>query len=385
MGRSGGGGGRSSGGGGSRSSGGFGGSRSSGGFSGGGRSSGSSSASRPSRPSGNSSASRPSGGSGNRSTSHTSSSRSGGGFFGSSNDRRHNERHYHESTRTVFVPVPTQPRPQNVQGSSSNTGGRAGGSKVGCLVFLIIFLLFVLIANSAVNGDLKNTTERTPLSGQVSKTEWYQDDLNWISNKQVLIDGLEDFYKETGIQPYVLLLPYDASFWNADGSCNANAMDDYLGKVYEETFTDEAHFIFAYFSGQYDSKGEMEGEFRYMCGYSADTIMDSEAIKILWGYFEENYYDTSLSLEAMIADTFTATGSRIMSRPTNVYDVVSVVATGVIVALVIVCIVRICRIIASRRREKEEYNRRILETPLETFDTGIDTSDLEKKYEEEKS
>ena len=41
----------------------------------------------------------------------------------------------------------------------------------------------------------------------------------------------------------------------------------------------------------------MEGEFRYLSGYSADTIMDNEAIKILWGYFENNYYNTSLTIE----------------------------------------------------------------------------------------
>ena len=64
----------------------------------------------------------------------------------------------------------------------------------------------------------------------------------------------------------------------------------------------------------------MDGEFRYLSGYSADTIMDNEAINILWGYFEKNYYNTSLSIGKMISNTFSETAESIMSRPTNGWD-----------------------------------------------------------------
>ena len=44
-------------------------------------------------------------------------------------------------------------------------------------------------------------------------------------------------------------------------------------------------------------------------------------------------------------------------------------------------IVMIVRTSAQRKREKEEYTRQILETPLEKF--GTDTSELEKKYQDQ--
>ena len=251
------------------------------------------------------------------------------------------------------------------------------------IVLLVIGLLMSVFVADVGRRDegVKNTTERTALSGQVNKTDWYQDNLNWVSNKQVLINGLERFYKETGIQPYVLLLPYDGAYWNGGGSANASAMDAYLDTVYEETFTDEAHFIFAYFAAEADSKGEMEGEFRYLSGYSADTIMDSEALKIFWGYFQENYYNTRLSLESMIADTFADTAERIMSRPTNVFDTLSVMLWVVGIIVVVIGAVVLAKKAAQRRKEKEEYNKKILETPLETFGSQTDTSEIEKKYE----
>lgn len=251
------------------------------------------------------------------------------------------------------------------------------------LAFISIFFTSIYTAVTSSGALQNNTIERTRYEGQINKTDWYQDNLNWVSNKSVLIRGLEEFYKETGIQPYLVFEPYNSSYWNADGSANANAMDAHLETVYDNTFTDEAHFIFAYFSAELDSKKEMEGEFRYLSGYSADTIMDSEALKLFWGYFQENYYNTSLSLETMIADTFTDTATRIMSSPTNAYDMaISMIwVSGIVLA--VFGLVKITKNAARRRREKEAYNKKILETPLETFGSQIDTSEIEKKYQDD--
>ena len=61
-----------------------------------------------------------------------------------------------------------------------------------------------------------------------------------------LIEGLEDFYKETGVQPYILFIPYSSNYWNGN-SLDTNKADSYLEDVYKSTFQDEGHFIFAYF------------------------------------------------------------------------------------------------------------------------------------------
>ena len=261
-------------------------------------------------------------------------------------------------------------------------GYSSSSSWISILVFFIILMIIVMpiIQKDSVKIP-KNTTQRVALNGVVSKTDWYEDNIGWITSKNTLISGLEEFYKKTGIQPYVLFVPYSAEYWNGN-DINATKADAYLEKVYSEKFTDEAHFIFAYFQCKNDSKSEMDGEFRYLSGYSADTIMDNEAISILWGYFEKNYYNTSLSIEKMISNTFSETAESIMSKPTNGWDFAIILIIVIVIILIIVFVYKMVKSKHQREKEKEEFTEKILEKPLETF--GTDTSELEKKYEENK-
>ena len=284
---------------------------------------------------------------------------------------------------------PQRPRPiyggPHYHSGGYGYGHSSSSSWVSILVFLIILMLIVIpiIQDNSSNSVKipKNTTQRVALKGVVSKTDWYEDNIGWITSKNTLISGLEEFYKKTGIQPYILFVPYSAEYWNGT-NINATKADAYLEKVYSEKFTDEAHFIFAYFQCKNDSKSEMDGEFRYLSGYSADTIMDNEAISILWGYFEKNYYNTSLSIEKMISNTFSETAESIMSKPTNGWDFAIVLIIIIVIIIIIVFIYKIIKNKNQREKEKEEYTEKILEKPLETF--GTDTSELEKKYEENK-
>ena len=315
--------------------GGFGGGHSSGGFSGGGRSSG-----------------------GFSSSGSSSSYRSSRPIYGGP--------HYHSG------------------GYGYGYGHSSSSSWVSILIFFIIIIIIISINSSLISNSTKvpkNTTQRVALNGVVSKTDWYEDNIGWITSKNTLISGLEEFYKKTGIQPYVLFVPYSAEYWNGN-DINATKADAYLEKVYSEKFTDEAHFIFAYFQCKNDSKSEMDGEFRYLSGYSADTIMDNEAISILWGYFEKNYYNTSLSIEKMISNTFSETAKAIMSKPTNGWDFAIILIIVIVIILIIVFVYKMVKSKHQREKEKEEFTEKILEKPLETF--GTDTSELEKKYEENK-
>ena len=339
--------GRSSGGGGGHSSGGFGGGHSSGGFSGGGRSS---------------------------SRSHSSSGR----FGGPSRSPGYHNRPPRPRPEPIFR-GPHYHRPAPVYGYRHSYIS----SWLTMIIFIIILITIAIpFIKSTSNTNIpKNTTQRVALSGVVSKTDWYEDNIGWITSKNTLITGLEDFYKKTGIQPYVLFVPYSTEYWNGS-NINATKADAYLEEVYSEKFKDEGHFIFAYFQCKNDSKSEMDGEFRYLSGYSADTIMDSEAISILWGYFEKNYYNTSLSIEKMISNTFSETAESIMSKPTNGWDFAKVLIIAIVIILIIVFIYKMIKGKHQREKEKEEFTEKILEKPLETF--GTDTSELEKKYEENK-
>ncbi len=246
-----------------------------------------------------------------------------------------------------------------------------------CTMLFISFFSISSVKSPVSQTEIKNTTERTPLSGVVTKTDWYDDQIGWISSPNQLISGLEDFYNLTGVQPYVMLIPYSETYWNGD-TLNTSAADTYLNEIYDSHFSDEGHFIFAYFACLNDVESEMDGEIRYLSGYAADTIMDNEACNILEGYYQINYYDTSLSTEQFIGNTFRETAQSIMSNPTNVWNFLKIAIVVIGVVAVIGIIYAIFKAKAKREREKEEYTKEILDKPLETF--GDDTSDLEEKY-----
>ncbi len=323
------------------------------------------------------------GGGGSRSSGGFGGGRSSGGFGGRGRSSFGGFSHSHHSPplrsrRTIFIGGPGYGRRRYYQSSASLFGTIIA---IFMIIGFVVILFFAMASGgkSQSNSIPANTTQREPLQGVVNKTDWYEDELGWIRSKNVLIGGLEDFYVDTGIQPYIVLINYNTDYWNGS-SLNVTAANNYLQDLYEEHFTDEGHFIFAYFSCANDSEYEMDGEFRYLSGYAADSIMDNEAISILWGHFEKNYYDTSLSIEEMIADTFEDTGASIMSRPTNGWDVMKVVTIIGGAVLVIFFIYKIIKSKHQREKEKEEYTKEILDKPLETF--GTDTSDLEKKYSE---
>ena len=70
-----------------------------------------------------------------------------------------------------------------------------------------------------------------------------------------------------------------------------------------------------------------------------------------------------------------------MSHPTSFWDF-AIIAVIVIAAVIIIFILyKLYKTRKKREHEKEEYVKDILDKPLETF--GEDTSDLEKKYENE--
>lgn len=316
-----------SGGGTGRSGGGFGG-RSSGGFSGGGRSSGG----------------------------FSRGSSSGGGF----------SRGFGYSAGPMFHFGP------RYYGGYGRGCGCGGGIASIILIFIILIFLGSFNGCSMLGGCSslndsnvqKSTKQREKLQGVVTKTEWYEDQIGWITSEKVLIEGLEDFYKETGAQPYVLLVKYSEEFWNGS-NLDASKADEYLNSIYEEKFEDEGHFIFAYFQCERDYKQEMEGEFRYLSGNSVDTIMDNEAIDIFWGYFQSNYYNTSLTLEQMISETFTKTANNIMQNSKDTTNIPMILSIILIVTLVVIVIFSL---ITKNRKNKAERVEKPVDIIIEDDD-----------------
>lgn len=393
---------------GSRSSGGLGNKHSTGGFSGGGRTSGGFSASG--RTSGRSSSA------GNTSSQKQSTSSSS--TRPSTNERSapvrkpdsvpkdkkiHTPpRDYHEpsfhhpieeppvsqSRDSYHVPPPPRVRPQKrPRKSIPKRPRRQINDKYNLKVLLKVFgyfLLFYILASILMNflgytpastdeNIPNNTTKREPLQGIVMETDWYEDELGWIHDGDLLIDGLGYFYSDTGIQPYIVLMESSDEFWQ--DSFHSQAAYEYLEELYDQKFSDESHLIFAYFSSLDDSEEEVNGEFLYLSGSEADKIMDEEALTIFWANFEKNYYDTSLSIEEMIANTFETTARSIMNMPMTGWDVIKVM---IVIGGAYLIIRFLYRKLKAKNQKKEENTEMLLNQPLKTF--GIDTTELEKKY-----
>lgn len=219
--------------------------------------------------------------------------------------------------------------------------------KLAIVWILLVFLLAGAVSFFTISGDLvpdiKSVRERMPLVGQVTETDWYGDNLDWVIHEQVLTDGLKYFYEKTGVQPYVLLLPYDTHFWRGN-NIDVDQVDAYLNDYYENHFADEGHFLLAYFASAEDSILDMNGHFYYICGYAAEGIMDDEAIDIFWAYLSYYYDDTSYHLEQMLSHTFTATADGIMSASAHAswdwdtYIKIALILLAVVVAVLLLVI-----------------------------------------------
>lgn len=236
--------------------------------------------------------------------------------------------------------------------------GRRGGT--GC-VSLIVLLIVVIVffnqlqpgGNSSQDTEIAvSRTERTPVSGTISYADWYLDELGFIDHDTDLTDGLKYFYSQTGIQPYVVLLQYDPSVWT-DGKWNEAAAEEYLAQIYNETFSDNGHLIFAYFACENDSE-DMDGTFYLYYGSAAYSIMDAEAETIFWSYFDMNYNNLDLSIAEFMGQTFRQTADNIMHISTDGNNNNTFVAISAIFAVLCVMVIIAGVMVFIKMNRKEE-------------------------------
>ena len=270
-----------------------------------------------------------------------------------------------------------QNSPSNPGGpnNSNNSGGFGKGTAFGCLAVAIVVILFVVVLGffgpfggcTGVSVQ-PSTVDREPLaSGLVNETAYYDDlDGSFIAQPNVLNQGMRQFYEDTGVQPYLYILPNGQM-------TNPTQMGQFADQLYGELFTDEAHFLVVFCDDNYGSYNV-----GYTVGAQAKTIMDSEAIQIFNDFLDKNYFNYDLSESQAFADTFEETAERIMSvTPSPLVPIV--------IAIAIVIIVVIIAIILKRRADQKEREQKrmqdILNTPLESFgDKSVE--DLAQKYED---
>ena len=236
--------------------------------------------------------------------------------------------------------------------------GRRGGT--GCFSLIVLLIVVIGLFNqfhpgSGASQDAEiavSRTERTPVSGTISYADWYLDELGFIDHDTDLTDGLKYFYSQTGIQPYVVLLQYDPSVWT-DGKWNEAAAEEYLAQIYNETFSDNGHLIFAYFACENDSE-DMDGTFYLYYGSAAYSIMDNEAETIFWSYFDMNYNNLDLSIAEFMGQTFRQTADNIMHISTDVNNNNTFVAISAVFAVLCVMVIIAGVMVFIKMNRKEE-------------------------------
>ena len=229
-------------------------------------------------------------------------------------------------------------------------------------------LAFSLSGGGPDSGVTASTVQREALpAGAVNETAYYTDELGWIGNRTKLEAGMKNFYKETGVQPYL----YITDSVNGNHDPTAAELEAFANDQYDALFTDEAHLLLVFFE-------YTPSEYHTWCitGTQAKTVVDTEAVNILLDYVDRYYY-SDLSDEEMFSKSFDEAGERIMSVTRSPWIAVWIVL-GVLAIVVVAFLWWRSR--KKQRNLEDEQTRKILETPLETFGSG-EAEELAKKYE----
>ena len=264
---------------------------------------------------------------------------------------------------------PRQPRKQD--------SGRGTLIATVCVVLVMLVLFFVIMGAVSGGGDIQKSTyqrEKLPASA-VTETAYYTDEGGWFSNRGELESGMKAFYRETGVQPYLYLLP--------NGSTTSTTeLTAYAEELYPRLFTDEGHFLLVFCD---DDRGS------YNCGYvvgsQAKTVMDDEAVAILADYLDRYYNDYSLSEEEIFSKAFSDAADRIMTVTGSTARTTTKVLGGVaVVALIAGTVIIVVKKRDEQKKAEAKRTQEILNTPLEKFGSD-EVEELAKKYQtdEEKS
>lgn len=301
------------------------------------------------------------------------SSSFGGGF--SSGPSHHSS--YYGGSRSSYYGRPTRRVYYGSRGSSPC------GCMFGFLIFAMIFIggLFSALGGSLGSNITKSNEKREKMdtSNTTYSNTWFVDELGWLGRGSKLRDGLESFYKKTGVQPLVYLAEYKEDY----DINNDTYMFNKAEELYKELFgSDEGHLLFVYYACKDDYPSLMDGQVELICGKQTNIVMDENALDILESSYNYYYYgDTSISVEEMLAKTFTKAGKEIMKGPIRVRYVVIIIVSVVGAIVVISLLFKWWKARKAQKNKEAEDLERILSKPLETFGKS-DVDDLKDKYKD---
>ena len=257
-----------------------------------------------------------------------------------------------------------------------------GGNGLGCggfltsLIALVVICIVLIGAFKGFGGSgsffggssTTSTIERTKLDTKNAYiNDCIVDELGWFENASRTGGKLQGFWKETGVQPYIILKAYDPNLETDEQKT------EWAEEYYDSHFDTENIFLYVYF-GELDADNDV-GYMTYVNGAQTSSVMDSEAIEIFWNNIDKNWY-SDMSTDDLFVDTFNSTGKTIMKVHRSKADVVKWVIILAVVGVAGVTVVTLVKQKNKREKEKAEEVRRILETPIH----DMAQNDLESKY-----
>lgn len=257
-------------------------------------------------------------------------------------------------------------------------GPKVTGRGYGCgsvfvivVAFIILIAFLTIVAGSFDSGDItKSTIERTPLDKSlVNETAYFKDDLDWINSSSTLERGMKEFYNKTGVQPFLYITD------NISGNYTPSneEFDNFAHKFYDDHFTDEAHILVIF--KEYNSQYKMW----YVAGSAAKSVMDSEAVEILFDYIEKQYF-SDLTDEEMFSKAFSLAADRIMYKKVSPWPYI---ISFIIIVIVVVVVFNFYKSNKAKKEKEAKEMEEMLKKPLETFGES-ELDDLEDKYKEDK-
>ena len=112
------------------------------------------------------------------------------------------------------------------------------------VVLAIVISIFFAVMRGG--GGEVSTIERTKLADPAPYiNDCIEDELGWFENESRAETRLQDFYDETGVQPYIVLRDYDPAL-TSDAQ-----KEDWAQEYYEENIDNENTLLYVYFAEEY--------------------------------------------------------------------------------------------------------------------------------------
>lgn len=216
----------------------------------------------------------------------------------------------------------------------------------------------------------KSTYQREKLSSASCTPidEWYSDEMGGLESKRDIEDGLKQFYKLTGVQPYVVVT-------------NDLSIDEqYISDKYDEMFEKDSGHALLYILIDGEGYDWEEYSACFEIGDAAKAVFDAEAQEIFWDYLDMNWSNNSLNNAEFIGNTFASTADRMMSVTPNQWT--KVIVAAVILVALLVAFLWWKRAKATKAAENA-HTERVLNADLNKL--GNDSSDLDtlaSKYDD---